>query len=108
MTTTTPAPVYLLSHRGHDRTDPRYTTVGYDVIRASRDGDQLTIEVTAVVHGAGNYSDALTQAKAHRDPTPGGAWGYPADRYACGCRWIATSLRANGTLTAPAFIDLPA
>ena len=102
MTGTATTPTHNRLHGGHCATDSRYAVVGYDVIRTSHDGrGNLTIEVTAVTDGADSYMQALTAAKAHRGEGSG-VFGYPAARYACGCRWIAVNL-GNPTTT---FIDL--
>src|SRR4051794_7163845 len=97
-TATATGPVYLNEHGGHDRTDPRYAEVGYDVIRSTMRGGQTYLRVIATTAGAASYPEALRIAKAQRT---GGAYGYPATRYACGCRWIATSLRPSGDNPAP-------
>lgn len=103
---TTTVPVYDHAHGGHDRTDPRYTEVGYDVIRSTwGEGQPTVLEVTAVVHGAGNYLAALEAAKTHRAGP--GTYGFTATRYACGCRWIANHLEPCGANPAPVFRDHP-
>ena len=86
--TTTSTPVYLRSHAGHCSTDPRYATTGFDVVRTEVIDGIVHIDVVEVVHGdATSYMEALTKAKALRG---GGVWGYPAERHACGCRWVGT------------------
>lgn len=105
MTSTLAAPVYDRLHRGHPQNDPKFGCVGFDVIRTTwTDGDgphQLTVEVTAIFDGPASYLDALAAAKLHREAPC--SYGFPASRYACGCRWIATSLDGDDVT----FIDLP-
>lgn len=88
-------PVYNPLHGGHCSTDPRYATVGYDVIRTNSGETGTLIEVTAVIADAGSYLAALELAKTYRRIE--GQFGYTADRYACGCRWIGTALGGNVT-----------
>jgi hypothetical protein len=96
----TTRPTYDLLHGGHDRNDPRYAEVGHDVVHSYLVDGQLVLEVTDYIDGADNYLTALEAAKAHR--TQPGHYGYTATRYACGCRWIATSVDDDRVL----FLDL--
>jgi hypothetical protein len=90
-------PVYNHQHGGHSSDDPRYTTVGFDVVRTGFVDGVLHIDVVQTVHGDGtSYMEALTAAKALR---VGSHYGYPAERYACGCRWIATATDGNVVFT---------
>lgn len=84
MTAQTANPItYDLSHGGHASTDPRYAVTGFDVVRTRGIG---VVEVVQVIPGdATSYMEALTAAKALR---AGEYYAYPAERYACGCRWI--------------------
>ena len=94
------APTYNHLHGGHDRTDPRYATTGHDVIHTETFPDgKIRVTVVKFVPGAANYLTALDEAKSFRLPahvqgTPL-HWGYTAERFACGCRWIATSLETE-------------
>lgn len=125
MTTTTarsvvevsPALRYDLSH-AHSLDD----VTGYDVVRSNwtpaplrpaGEPRQTTLTVTAYVRGAEQYATALHLAKQHREirETPTGAtfrdgqYGYPAPRYACGCRSLA-EIADPGRARAP--MELPA
>lgn len=106
----TAAPVYVLAHGGHPSDSPEYGVTGYDVIRSTWTGTgPAVLEVTAVTEGATSYAEALALAKAHRGGRrPAGHWGYPATRYACGCRFIALALEPVGSNPAPIFHDLTA
>jgi hypothetical protein len=87
----TDQPIYNRLHGGHPETDPRYCTVGFDVVRTDWSGPTTVIEVVAVTEGATSYIDALGQAKQLRDPFAP-VWAWPGARYACGCRWVATAI----------------
>lgn len=78
MTAQTTTPITFDRSHSH----PLDAVTGYDVVRTN--GHQV-IEVVQVVHGATNYSAALTAAAALRI---GSQYGYTADRYSCGCRFI--------------------
>jgi hypothetical protein len=82
-------PVFDTTH-GH----PADAVVGYDVVHSiTTPGAALRITVEQVVVGAGNYTEALLAARAFR--TERGHYGYTANRWSCGCRWIATILDAG-------------
>lgn len=84
-------PTYDRRHGSHDRTDPRYATAGYDVVlsRHSASGGSTVIEILDTWLGDGAYQKALELAKSRRGE---GTWAYPAEIYACGCRFAATAV----------------
>lgn len=87
-------PTYNFTHAGHSPANPDYAVTGYDVVHTSWDRHgTVTIEIAEVVDGAGNYLAALDKAKAFRAEE--GHYGYTANRYACGCRWVATALNRS-------------
>lgn len=98
----------------HPHYDPAHDhglddVAGYDVIhstwsRISGEPQPPTrLTVTAVVHGARRYGEALTLAQAHRRGLC--TYGYVASRYTDGCRSIADVLRPVGPWPAPEFTD---
>lgn len=77
-----------------------FKTSGYDVVKTNVRPDGLHVTVTAT-HPANKYVAAAVEAGKLRYAEPG-QYAYTADRFECGCRWIATSLTGITTFT-----DLP-
>jgi hypothetical protein len=79
-------------HGGHNRLDPRYADVGHDVVRSTwQNGGAgpVRVQVVATVDGGHGYMAALDLAKRLRRGED--QYGWTACRYACGCRWAATT-----------------